>query len=900
MSGLTYFGSEAAKELENWQNRRRRITFAKAVPGGGSGALLAFVFHRGDAEHPQQKLLLKLCAEDEGAVNEPRDLEEAWHSHPDFDPNARPFDFPERRLIRQVYPPLRVGGTWLMFLKVALDERARHPLSPLTVVGSLGRQAQVAASVIDSVLTEWNPDPDADHDMTAQTFLHQALGHRAAPDSRLAQVSARLLGAQLHNSRVRLPGWPGALSNPTPFADPPPLAGLKPPTVALGRAHYDLHPGNIMVATQPDVLPNSFRLVDLSRFQEQGLLLRDPVHLMLCLVGDHLPDLNEQARDELAGLLLDQDPDSADPSESRLPAGLLNALQLLRAAPDLWRMARDYAHADWHPQYLLALQACALMFLTRRTEEDEQLWFLRLAASACEAFQDLAEPVTGHDPAPTPPDQGTVRPSVSDEGARGLPPALHAELTRHHQQLEHLRTRCADARFDAMLAENLYIVINRCTRIADLARDGIGAEAVLALHDQCTRVLETARALQAVHDRPGRTTEKETARVSFVTALARLLDSPGDRSRSSEGDLRPGGHGPTVEPGSTLPVAAPPEPGVAGGLDPTAASFLPALAPLPEIPTASGGGNMVAEHIRIGLWGGECSGKTTYLTALPVAAMQSGRQGEESWTINGMTSEANAYLVQGTAMLAVERAFPPATSAVRALSWLLRGTVPPRLMRPKRLREVEVTLDIKDIPGIAFDETHPLHDEVIDELARAQGLIYLFDPLAGAQEAAHSVSTFLSTLNGLAKRVRDSGGILRGRLPHQVSVCVAKFDAPEVFRPAVEAGWVTQDSHGPRLPRVPGHIARQYFEWLCDNAPHAHLVRDGLTTHFHPERVAYYATSAIGFRMNQHHHFDYRDFANLVETGGPPRIRSAPEPINVLEPLTDLAHRIRMSKGGKR
>lgn len=544
MSGLTHFGSEAATQLKNWQNARRKLTFSEALPDGGSGARLALVYHEGDDEHQHHKLLLKLCAEDEGAVTEPGDLDAAWTSGPAFHQGARDYDFPRRRLIRQVYPPIAVGSTWLMFLQVALDERARHPLSPLSAVQEPREKAEVAAAVIRSILTEWNPDPGADHDLSAQAFLAKALGHRTDRDGRLARTCAQLLGPELRKARVKPPGWPDSLPNPTPFADESPLAGLKPPTVALGRAHYDLHPGNIMVATRPPV-PDSFRLVDLSRFQERGLLVRDPVHLMLCLVCDHLPELGERARDELTEVLLDPDEDATDLHQTLLPGVLLSTLRLLRTAPEPWRVARAYAHPDWHPQYLLALQACALMFVTRRADTDEQLWFLRLAAGACAAFKDVAAPLPRpRHPSPSPVPGAAGEPAVPHRATERLPAELHAVLSGYESQLEHVRKRCADSRFDSALADNLRMAVNRCQRLAALAVDNPKTEATLAFHQQCVEVMRFAGALRTAHGRPGEQRECEAARRSFVAALARLLEHPGRQfphaesvPQSSGGDL---------------------------------------------------------------------------------------------------------------------------------------------------------------------------------------------------------------------------------------------------------------------------------------------------------------------------------------------------------------------------
>jgi hypothetical protein len=325
------------------------------------------------------------------------------------------------------------------------------------------------------------------------------------------------------------------------------------------------------------------------------------------------------------------------------------------------------------------------------------------------------------------------------------------------------------------------------------------------------------------------------------------------------------------------------------------------LAPL-RIPTARQEDGSAADRMRIGLWGAPRSGKTTYLAALPIAAMQYQRHEEGNWLIGGMTAESSTFLNNSVTELTIERRFPPATAGLEGMSWSFNGQEPGTGMMRRRLREAGFVLEIQDAPGEAFEQRNPMHTRVIDQLARAQGLIYLFDPLGDAQKDTRSLTFFFSTLNELNNRIRNAGGHDRGRLPHHVSVCIAKFDHPEIFQPAVEAGWVTQDTVGSQLPRVPSHLADGYFQWLCNDyrGATARLVRDGLSAYFHPERVKYYATSAIGFRLNPQHVFDYRNYANVEIVNGEPRICTSPEPINVLEPLTDLERRMRTSGNGRK
>ncbi|MER7753324.1 hypothetical protein [Kitasatospora sp. NPDC097643] len=347
--------------------------------------------------------------------------------------------------------------------------------------------------------------------------------------------------------------------------------------------------------------------------------------------------------------------------------------------------------------------------------------------------------------------------------------------------------------------------------------------------------------------------------------------------------------------------------GPSGGPPPTVVDGYPALPrvsymsqdgnlpplPLPTPPGPTGpGGPERSGTVRIGLWGAPRSGKTTFLSSLPIAAIQHARHGKGSWVISGMTPEANDYLNRGVRLLAVDRGFPDATVGVQGMSWSFQGEEPRMI---GGTRQVGFVLDIHDVSGESFLPEHPQHAMIVSQLAAAGGIVYLFDPLLDRERATQSLEFFYATLNAITSQVRDRRGMAGGRLPHHVAVCVAKFDDPELFRPSVEAHWVTQDGVGARIPRVPAEHAAGYFAWICDTfrGSTAALVRDALHTYFHPNRITYYATSAIGFRLNPDGIFDYRFFANVQDVGGQPQIATAPHPINVLEPLIDLERRIR-------
>jgi hypothetical protein len=299
--------------------------------------------------------------------------------------------------------------------------------------------------------------------------------------------------------------------------------------------------------------------------------------------------------------------------------------------------------------------------------------------------------------------------------------------------------------------------------------------------------------------------------------------------------------------------------------------------------------------IRIGLWGGSRAGKSTYLAALPIAGMQT-TDPNGRWIVGGVGQEAVDYLVKGVDLLAKQRTFPPATLLEESLTWVFQG--PPPADRPKFFsrsadRGVEFALQLQDASGEAV-RTGTLVDDVIDHFVASQGLVYLFDPILDAEQRLQSFDFFYATLQTVYARVRAAGGLVRNRLPHHVAVCVTKFDDPEIFDPAARAGWVAQQPTGSRLPVVPPNQSRAFFEWVCRGyrGGTATMVADALQSFFHHDRVHYYATSAIGFRLNRNMVFDFNDYRNIEALNGVPRIRTVPRPFNVLEPLIDLERRI--------
>ena len=378
---------------------------------------------------------------------------------------------------------------------------------------------------------------------------------------------------------------------------------------------------------------------------------------------------------------------------------------------------------------------------------------------------------------------------------------------------------------------------------------------------------------------------------------------------------QPGSLPPPLQPnslnpnGAGAPAAMPASiPSQAGGPEPMSAipfatgpSRYPTAEPEPApIPTPGLISSTQLPSVRIGLWGASRAGKSTYLAALPIAGMQT-RDPNGRWIVGGVGANAVEYLVNGVDLLAKQRLFPPATQVEESLTWVFQGPPPPerRFLRwqPGGAGGVQFALQLQDAPG-EFMRTGRLSQEVVDQFATSQGLVYLFDPVGDAEERLQSFDFFYAMLQEVYARVRQAGRLYRNRLPHHVAVLVTKFDAPEIFDPAVHAGWVNQEPGGSRLPVVLPKHGPAFFDWVCRGyrGGTATMIADALQAFFHTDRVRYYATSAIGFRLNRDLIFDYNDYRNTEMFNGKPRIRTMPRPINVLEPLIELERRISAKK----
>jgi hypothetical protein len=333
---------------------------------------------------------------------------------------------------------------------------------------------------------------------------------------------------------------------------------------------------------------------------------------------------------------------------------------------------------------------------------------------------------------------------------------------------------------------------------------------------------------------------------------------------------------------------------------------------------------------KIGLWGAPGSGKTTFLAALSIAANRASRMRDNRLLLFGADDASTDFLIEQTSLLTRDMQFPPATDAEHHLNWVLRMNVeaPGRgFWRPAtETVPFEFELDFLDAPGGRFADKSPggpARDEgeaanwrlfgnesltpaapgpvsddesFLSDLASCDGLVLLFDP-AREWEESDAFSHFHGTLLKIAQRRLRDPARTTDLLPQYVAVCATKFDHNDVYRMACHLGfrsYTTTDRHF--FPKVSDRLAETFFVAMGRVAPrsNAELIRDTLRNFFEEDRLQFFVSSAVGFRVDSDTGmFDEGEFENVDERSGPkPRIKGPIYPINVIEPLTWLGSKL--------
>jgi hypothetical protein len=290
--------------------------------------------------------------------------------------------FVERHLVKQQFDPYRTAdGYVLMFQAIAggsLDDfRPMSELSDPDLTSACG-------VVVNSLLTEWSRKVTVAESSVGE-YLERELRRFLEGGASLDPWSGNLraLNAEATWIATDEDGDDHPLPNPLLMAaEPSPAARLRIDFVA-GNAHGDLHLQNILVPLNDGrPRPQEFRLVDLSEFATHVPLTRDPAMLMLSVIARNLSYLPAQRREGLLRLVLAP----WERAGSRPPGTLGKTLSTIHDTGQ--KAVRRTGWLDeWRDQFLLSVQAAALLFTTfENLGVSERWWFFRLAGHAGAEF----------------------------------------------------------------------------------------------------------------------------------------------------------------------------------------------------------------------------------------------------------------------------------------------------------------------------------------------------------------------------------------------------------------------------------------------------------------------------------------------------------------------------------
>jgi hypothetical protein len=261
---------EVVEALVKWQvDFRSTIVFDRWLTPGLSGAQVASVALSGQVG--PRKVVMKVCPPGQTTGREPTRHQQALNDGPQI--------FAERHLVRQPIAPVKASRGWsVMFQEIAGGSmRSVRALSALR-----GRQLPaLAATIVSSVLADWNPAPDVVN-KTPVEFLLEHLGGRLADggpfDSLLGELNYPPgLDGSGHPRWVRTQGQRTAPNIAAWIRDRDWGGAAGQHMLALyGKAHGDLQPDNIVLPVGPQPEVDKYQLIDLSAYSAAAPLSRDP------------------------------------------------------------------------------------------------------------------------------------------------------------------------------------------------------------------------------------------------------------------------------------------------------------------------------------------------------------------------------------------------------------------------------------------------------------------------------------------------------------------------------------------------------------------------------------------------------------------------------------------------
>ncbi|MFI6743525.1 ATP-binding protein [Nonomuraea sp. NPDC050451] len=366
---VQHLGEPAAQALNAWAdtgNREISVNLPLWVKSGHTKSpLLALIIKApSDSNQRTSKVIAKVCHPGPSS-REPSQHQRAW--------DASPREFRREHLVALKPHSPAIGDTGGYVL---LQEVAGGSFGTVCQMAELESPREIIAAfdaVVHGLICKWNrkrPDPYLHID--SGEYLRSELREKFEPQGKLrtwAQQNELLrpdrrwiMFADESNARL--------LPNPLAMAAGDIVARDNVQHLR-GLTHGDMHTGNVLLERmrQGELLPQRFRLVDLTAFDKSAPLTRDPAMLLLSIVAGRIP-LDARAQEELFDQIVQGE------GRHDLFAPLMRMIRDADA-----KLITDDFREDWINQLPLSLLAAALLHCTfGNLDERTRWWFFRLAA----------------------------------------------------------------------------------------------------------------------------------------------------------------------------------------------------------------------------------------------------------------------------------------------------------------------------------------------------------------------------------------------------------------------------------------------------------------------------------------------------------------------------------------
>jgi len=242
--------------------------------------------------------------------------------------------------------------------------------------------------------------------------------------------------------------------------------------------------------------------------------------------------------------------------------------------------------------------------------------------------------------------------------------------------------------------------------------------------------------------------------------------------------------------------------------------------------------NTIPDCVKIGVWGPQGSGKTTYMIMLQFA------DDLEGWKIKPLGRETQEIYLEGTDSMREKEEFVlPTPLETTYLTFDFEGPVGGFFQRSRSFRVI-----VPEAPG-EFYENPKNHSELVDEMSRYQSILWLIDP--EQIRYRRIIQEWLYLLYGRQGR--------KGDLEHYMAFCLTKMDLPNHY-PYI-------DNPKDYCLDILGNDVQMYLETYCDL-----------------NKIEFFATTSIGVDHNMETNMDLTD-PNWEKLRNPAR------PINLFQPF---------------